>query len=213
MHVVAISNYANSKLKRNLDLALAGLGVILLAPLMGIIALLIWVLMGRPIFFKQARPGLYGKPFQLTKFRTMTEARDDQGHLLPDKQRLTPLGCFLRKTSLDELPELWDVLRGDMSLVGPRPLLTEYLPYYTEREQLRHRILPGITGLAQTSGRNFLPWNQRLELDVQYALNCSLCFDILILVRTFIKVAAQKDVAVVPGSVSDKLTVCRNQKQ
>ena len=209
MHVVAISNYANSKLKRNLDLALAGLGVILLAPLMGIIALLIWVLMGRPIFFKQARPGLYGKPFQLTKFRTMTEARDDQGHLLPDKQRLTPLGCFLRKTSLDELPELWDVLRGDMSLVGPRPLLTEYLPYYTEREQLRHAVRPGITGLAQISGRNYLPWDQRLELDVQYVTKCNLKEDLLILSRTFLKVLTCKDVIATPGTLYENLSTYR----
>jgi lipopolysaccharide/colanic/teichoic acid biosynthesis glycosyltransferase len=180
--------------KRLLDVVVAGLALVPSAPLMAAVALLVRAGLGRPVLFRQVRPGRYGRPFTLLKFRTMTEARDACGVLLPDAQRLTPLGRVLRRASLDELTQLWNVLRGDMSLVGPRPLLTEYLPYYTERERLRHLVRPGITGLAQVSGRNRLPWDRRLEVDVQYVERLSLRLDLHILVRTALKVLRRVDV-------------------
>lgn len=170
--------------KRLLDVVVAGLALVLLAPVLAGLALAIWLSMGRPVFFRQERPGFQGRPFRILKFRTMREARDARGQLLPDGQRLTRLGALLRRTSLDELPELWNVLRGDMSLVGPRPLLMRYLPYFRPRERLRFEVRPGITGLAQVSGRNCLGWDQRLELDAQYVENLSLGQDLRILGRT-----------------------------
>lgn len=174
--------------KRLLDVVGAGLALVLLAPVLAGLALAIWLSMGRPVFFRQERPGFQGRPFRILKFRTMRDVRDARGNLLPDGQRLTRLGAWLRRTSLDELPELWNVLRGDMSLVGPRPLLMRYLPYFRPRERLRFEVRPGITGLAQVSGRNCLGWDQRLELDARYVENLTLGQDLRILGRTILAV-------------------------
>lgn len=187
--------------KRGIDFVCTLVGLLLLTPLLGATALLVRIAIGTPILFRQQRPGLNGKPFNILKFRTMTDATDANGELLPDEERLTPVGRFLRRTSLDEFPELVNVLRGDMSLVGPRPLLTEYLPYYTEREQLRHSVRPGITGLAQISGRNNLSWDERLELDVWYVEHCSLLLDLRILLTTLLSVLSAKNVVSDPRSV------------
>ena len=177
-----------SRAKRILDITLTALALPLLAPLMGAIALAIYVTMGRPITFRQERPGLHGRPFILLKFRTMTDARDAAGNLLPDGERLLPLGRFLRSTSLDELPELLNVLRGEMSLVGPRPLLMRYLDRYTPAQARRHEVKPGITGWAQVNGRNALTWEERFALDVWYVDHWSLGLDLRILVLTAWKV-------------------------
>jgi lipopolysaccharide/colanic/teichoic acid biosynthesis glycosyltransferase len=159
-----------------------------------IISVLIYLNMGRPILFVQQRPGLNGIPFSMFKFRTMRENSSEDDNQNSDEVRLTKLGRFLRSTSLDELPELWLVLKGKMSLVGPRPLLMEYLPYYTERQNKRHMVRPGLTGLAQVNGRNSLPWKDKLEFDVQYVETISFVMDIIILVKTVFKVLQRKDV-------------------
>ena len=174
--------------KRLLDTVVATGGLIVFSPIMAIVALGIALISGRPVLFRQVRPGLNGKPFVLVKFRTMREANGPDGTPLPDSDRLTRLGQFLRRTSLDELPQLWNVLKGEMSLVGPRPLLVEYLPYYNTRQKLRHEVRPGITGLAQIHGRNLLPWEDRLEMDAQYVENQSFLLDLRILARTVLKV-------------------------
>jgi sugar transferase EpsL len=170
--------------KRLLDLTITIPALLLLSPLLLFLALLVKLKLGAPILFRQPRPGLHGKVFLLLKLRTMTEARDAAGQLLPDAQRLTPLGRFLRSMSLDELPELWNVLKGEMSLVGPRPLLTQYLERYTPEQARRHEMKPGITGLAQVSGRNALTWEDRFVLDVYYIDHWSVWLDIRILART-----------------------------
>lgn len=180
--------------KRLLDLAIAALGLLLLSPLMALLALLIRVTLGPPVLFRQQRPGLHGKPFTLVKFRTMTDARDAAGELLPDADRVTRLGRFLRSTSLDELPELWNVLRGEMSLIGPRPLLLRYLERYTPEQARRHQVLPGITGWAQVHGRNTLAWEERLAMDVWYVDHCSLWLDMRILATTFRQVLLREGV-------------------
>lgn len=174
--------------KRLIDVVGAAAGLCLLAPLLLVIALLVRRDLGTPVLFRQVRPGRGGRPFTMYKFRTMRDLRDGQGRPLPDAERLTPLGRLLRRFSLDELPELWNVLRGDMSLVGPRPLLMEYLPRYTPEQARRHDVRPGITGLAQVLGRNALPFSQRLALDVQYVDRFSLWLDIKILWWTLRKV-------------------------
>jgi len=181
-------------IKRLIDLTVASLVLILFAPVMALVALAIRLMMGRPVLFRQVRPGYRTKPFTLYKFRTMREADNNDGALMLDAERLTPVGRFQRKTSLDELPQLWNVLRGDMSLVGPRPLLMQYLPYYTDRERMRHLVRPGITGLAQVSGRNRLPWNERLELDVRYVEQFCLLMDGKIILKTLWKGLKQSDV-------------------
>jgi len=170
--------------KRLFDLTLTIPALILLSPVIGLLAGLVRLKLGNPVLFRQQRPGLHGKPFTLYKFRTMTGARDADGNLLPDADRLTPFGRFLRRTSLDELPELLNVLRGDMSLVGPRPLLMEYLDRYTPEQARRHEVRPGITGWAQINGRNALSWEEKFELDVWYVDNLSLWLDLKILVLT-----------------------------
>ena len=170
--------------KRLFDLALTIPGLVLVSPLLGLLALLVRWRMGRPVLFRQTRPGLHGQPFELCKFRTMTDARDASGRLLPDAERLTRLGRLLRASSLDELPELWNVLRGDMSLVGPRPLLPEYLSRYSPRQARRHEVRPGLTGLAQVSGRNATTWEERFELDVRYVETWSLSGDVKLILRT-----------------------------
>jgi len=178
-------------IKRVLDISGSLAGLIVLSPLLLALSLLVKRTVGRPIFFCQVRAGQDGRPFRLWKFRTMTDAKDSSGRLLPDDQRLTKLGSFLRSYSLDELPQLINVLLGDMSLVGPRPLLLRYVPRYNERQKLRLTVKPGITGLAQVNGRNTLDWSERLELDAVYAERVSLFLDLRILLLTIWKVAAR----------------------
>jgi sugar transferase EpsL len=174
--------------------------LIILSPVIVIVYLLAKIYLGTPVVFLQERPGRNGQPFYLYKFRTMTDQRDILGNLLPDEYRLTPFGRTLRKLSIDEIPQLINVLKGDMSLIGPRPLLMRYYPYFTEREQLRHTVRPGITGLAQVSGRNNLGWNDRLELDVQYVENWSFKLDMEILIKTIIKVIKKDGIIEAPGT-------------
>jgi lipopolysaccharide/colanic/teichoic acid biosynthesis glycosyltransferase len=171
-------------MKRLIDLLLLTIAAPFWAPLIGVIALAVRVQLGSPVFFRQRRPGLHGRIFEMVKFRTMTDARDAQGQLLPDAVRLTPFGRFLRSSSLDELPELWNVLKGEMSLVGPRPLLVQYLDRYSERQARRHEVKPGITGLAQVMGRNALAWEEKFEWDVRYVETRSLALDVKILFLT-----------------------------
>ncbi|HVB36211.1 MAG TPA: sugar transferase [Candidatus Acidoferrales bacterium] len=174
----------NSLAKRSIDLMGSILGLALLSPLMLVIALAILCTMGRPVFFRQRRPGYWGRPFWLVKFRTMSNARDPDRRLLPDDLRLTRLGRILRRTSLDELPELWNVAKGEMSLVGPRPLLMEYMDRYTPEQECRHHVKPGITGWAQINGRNALTWEQKFACDLWYVDHRCLWLDLRILLRT-----------------------------
>lgn len=171
-------------IKRILDVAISAAGLLLLSPVLIITALLVRVKLGSPVIFNQERPGLNGKIFKMYKFRTMTDERDNEGKLLPDEQRLTHFGKILRSTSLDELPELWNILKGDMSLIGPRPLLVKYLPLYNERQSHRHDVRPGITGYAQVHGRNKLDWPERFEMDVYYVEHLSFKLDLSILADT-----------------------------
>lgn len=173
--------------KHLFDLIVSILVLLLLSPVLGFLALLVRFRLGSPVLFRQQRPGLHGKPFTLIKFRTMTDARDAHGNLLPDAERLPKFGQFLRSTSLDELPELWNVLKGDMSLVGPRPLLMQYLPLYTPEQMRRHEIRPGITGWAQVNGRNALSWEEKFTLDVWYVDNHTLKLDLKIIFMTLHK--------------------------
>lgn len=181
--------------KRVVDVTGATTGLIATLPLMAVIALLIRSTMGAPILFRQRRPGLYGRPFTLVKFRTMSEDRLPSGELCPEEMRLTRLGKFLRRTSLDELPQLWNVLRGEISLVGPRPLLMQYLDRYSEEQMRRHDVKPGITGWAQINGRNTLSWEQKFSLDVWYVDNWSIMLDFRILVITIVRVLSGKGVS------------------
>jgi len=181
--------------KRFFDIVGAGLGLIALSLFLLITAIAVWVCMGRPVLFKQMRPGLNGRPFYMYKFRTMTAEKDEQGNLLPDEQRLTSLGRFLRSTSLDELPELFNVLKGDMSLVGPRPLLMQYLQRYTPEQARRHEVKPGITGWAQVNGRNAITWEEKFALDVWYVDNWSLLLDLKILAMTVVKVFRREGIS------------------
>jgi len=188
-------------MKRPADLVIAGCGMILLSPVIGLLSLLVRVFLGSPVLFRQTRPGLGGEPFELVKFRTMTDRCDQNGDLLPDAERLTSFGSFLRSTSLDELPELWNVLRGDMSLVGPRPLLVEYLPRYSSWQIRRHEVLPGVTGLAQVKGRNSLSWEEKFDLDVWYVDNRSARLDMTVLWWTIGSVFKRRGV-VAPNSAT-----------
>jgi len=182
-------------LKRILDVIVAGVGLIVVSPVMAVTALLIWRKMGSPVLFRQQRPGLHAKPFTLLKFRTMTFATNEKGTPLPDEQRLTPLGKFLRSTSLDEIPQLFNVLKGEMSLVGPRPLLMEYLSQYTPEQARRHEVKPGITGWAQVSGRNALSWEEKFGLDTWYVDNWSNGLDMRILWRTIVAVIKREGIS------------------
>lgn len=175
-------------MKRSFDFIISLLGLLILSPLIGITALLIREKIGSPVLFKQQRPGLNGKPFNVYKFRSMTDGRDEAGELLPDDIRLTSFGKVIRKFSLDELPQLWNVLKGDMSFVGPRPLLMEYWPLYNDRQARRHEVRPGITGWAQVNGRNAISWEEKFELDVWYVENRSFWLDVKILFMTVAKV-------------------------
>ncbi|WP_456407938.1 sugar transferase [Caldithrix abyssi] len=186
-----------------LDFTLSLTAFILISPVLLLLSIVLLVQMGRPIFFVQTRPGYRGKPFRLIKFRTMKNEVDKQGNLLPDEKRLTRFGQFLRSTSLDELPELFNVLKGDMSLVGPRPLLMEYLPLYSKEQARRHEVKPGITGWAQVNGRNALTWQEKFKLDVWYVDHVSFFLDIKILFLTMIKVLKREGIQY-PGQATMK---------
>jgi lipopolysaccharide/colanic/teichoic acid biosynthesis glycosyltransferase len=181
-----VSRFYRGYGKRAVDCCVSSLALVLLSPLLIIISIMVRSRLGSPVLFRQPRPGLNGRTFVILKFRTMTDTRDRNGELLPNALRVTRIGRILRASSLDELPGLWNVLRGDMSLVGPRPLLCEYLPYYSAQQRRRHSVRPGITGLAQVSGRNHTTWEQRLAQDVLYVDNCTLWLDCKIIARTLI---------------------------
>jgi len=182
-------------LKRVLDVGTAFCGLVLLSPFLLAVAVFLMISMGPPVFFRQTRPGKQARPFELIKFRTMSNRRDAAGNLLPDAERLTSLGRFLRATSLDELPQLWNVLRGDVSLVGPRPLLMDYLPRYSAEQARRHEVMPGITGWAQVNGRNALTWEEKFKLDVWYVDHWSLRLDIKILWLTVVQVIRRQGIS------------------
>lgn len=194
-----------SVIKRLFDIVLSGAALLMLSPVFLIVAVLVRMRLGSPVIFHQERPGYGERIFTLCKFRTMTDEKDENGELLPDCQRLTAFGSFLRRTSLDELPELWNIFKGDMSIIGPRPLLVGYLPYYTERERLRHTVRPGLTGLAQVSGRNFIAWDDRLAKDVEYVEHLTFLTDLNILWKTVMVVLKKEDVAVETDSVEGYL--------
>jgi sugar transferase EpsL len=196
-------------LKRGLDLCLGAAALALLSPLLTALALVVAVKMGRPVLFRQVRPGLGGRPFMMLKFRTMTDQRDARGNLLTDEQRLRSFGRWLRNTSLDELPELINVLKGEMSLVGPRPLLMEYLPLYTPAQARRHDVPPGITGWAQVNGRNTLDWDDKLALDAWYVEHCSLKLDLKILLLTCLKVVKAEGISQAGHATAPKFTGTR----
>lgn len=203
--------------KRILDFILSLIAIIILSPVFLIVAILVKIKLGSPVIFKQERPGKDEKIFTLYKFRTMTDKKDENGNLLPDSERLTKFGKTLRSTSLDELPELFNILKGDMAIVGPRPLLVKYLPYYTKEERHRHDVRPGLTGLAQVSGRNLLKWDQKLEKDIKYVNNYSFMYDIKILKETLRKVIKREDIVSsevinVNGYVIRPLDVERSEK-
>ncbi len=180
-------------IKRALDFLLSLCGIIVLSPILLVLCILVRVKLGSPVLFRQERPGRNEKIFTLCKFRTMTDEKDENGHLLPDAVRLTKFGRFLRGTSLDELPELFNILKGDMSIIGPRPLLVSYLPYYSEREKLRHSVRPGLTGLAQVSGRNYIDWDRRLARDVEYVEHLTFGMDVKVLWMTVKTVLGHTD--------------------
>lgn len=186
--------------KRGIDFLIALVALVCISPVLAVVT--IWLHFankGAGAFFLQERPGLHGKIFKIIKYKTMTDERDAEGNLLPDKDRLTAVGKFVRKTSIDELPQLINVLKGDMALIGPRPLLPEYLPYYTERERLRHTVRPGISGWAQVNGRNHVLWEERFEYDAYYAEHLSFAMDIRIIIMTFKKVIQRKDIEASPN--------------
>lgn len=193
-------------IKRLFDVLVSALALVLLALPMLVIALFIWRNMGAPVIFSQVRPGLNGRPFRMIKFRTMRNARDAQGRDLPDAERLTALGQFLRKTSLDELPELWNVLKGEMSLVGPRPLLMEYLPLYSPEQARRHEARPGVTGWAQVNGRNAISWEEKFRLDVWYVDHQSFVLDIKILWMTVQKVFKREGISAAGEATMSRFT-------
>lgn len=184
-------------LKRPIDIILSLIAIVILSPVLIIVGVLVWVKLGSPVLFKQKRPGLSEKIFTMYKFRTMTDEKGENGDLLPDSVRLTKFGKKLRSTSLDELPELFNILKGDMSIVGPRPLLERYLPYYTDTEKLRHTIRPGLSGLAQIKGRNNLDWDSRLGFDVEYVRNITFLSDMNIILKTFMKAIKREDITIV----------------
>lgn len=193
-------------MKRLLDVCLALTALLLLAPLLTLVAVLVARRLGSPVLFRQQRPGLHGRPFVMIKFRTMRDAIDGKGQPLPDAERLTPFGLWLRSTSLDELPELWNVLKGDMSLVGPRPLLMEYLPRYSAEQARRHEVRPGVTGWAQVNGRNAISWEDKFRLDVWYVEHQSLWLDLRILWLTVRRVMQRDGIAQHGQLTAEKFT-------
>lgn len=197
-------------IKRLFDITAATIALMLLSPVYAITAYKVSKNLGSPVLFRQTRPGLNGKPFEMIKFRTMKDGVDANGNLLPDSERLTPFGQMLRNTSLDELPGLWNVLKGDMSLVGPRPLLMEYLPLYNEAQSRRHNLRPGITGYAQVNGRNAIGWDKKFELDTWYVDNQSLWLDIKILFKTVKKVIIKDGISADGEATMSKFTGSKN---
>lgn len=193
-------------MKRCFDVLVAAMALLLLAVPLVVLALLVRIKLGKPVLFAQVRPGMHGKPFLMVKFRTMTDASGPDGTLLPDAERLTSFGRFLRATSLDELPELWNVLKGDMSLVGPRPLLMEYLPLYSAEQARRHDVRPGVTGWAQVNGRNALSWEEKFALDVWYVDHQSFALDIKILWRTARKVLVREGISAAGEATMSRFT-------
>ena len=193
-------------LKRLLDIIIATTALILLSPLYAFVAYKVKKNLGSPVLFRQVRPGLHGKPFEMIKFRTMKDAVDAQGNPLPDSERLTAFGKMLRSTSLDEMPELWNVIKGDMSVVGPRPLLTEYLPLYTAEQAKRHHVRPGMTGHAQVNGRNAIGWEEKFKLDTWYVENQSTLLDFKIMFKTVHKVLAKDDISAEGEATMTKFT-------
>jgi lipopolysaccharide/colanic/teichoic acid biosynthesis glycosyltransferase len=191
----------SSALKRAFDIAVSASALIILAPVLSAVGLMVRLRMGPPALFRQVRPGLNGRPFELVKFRTMQDAIGDDGSPMPDAERLTQFGRWLRATSLDELPELWNVLRGEMSLVGPRPLLMDYLPLYTPEQSRRHEVRPGITGWAQVNGRNAISWERKFELDVWYVDRHSLWLDLKIILITLGRIMKREGISA-PGSAT-----------
>ena len=193
-------------LKRVLDIAIASTALVLLSPVYALVAYKVKKNLGSPVLFRQTRPGLHGKPFEMIKFRTMKDAMDAQGNPLPDSERLSPFGKMLRATSLDEMPELWNVIKGDMSIVGPRPLLMEYLPLYNAEQAKRHDVRPGITGHAQVNGRNAISWEKKFELDTWYVEHQSLWLDFKIMLKTIQKVIAKDDISAEGEATMSKFT-------
>ncbi len=202
-------------LKRALDILLSLAGIILLSPVLLIIALMVRIKLGSPVLFSQERPGKDEKIFRMYKFRTMTDRTDEQGELLPDEQRLTRFGKRLRATSLDELPELWNILKGDMSVIGPRPLLVRYLPYYHTHERRRSEVRPGITGLAQVNGRNSSTWEERFAHDIKYVEHISFQGDLKIFIATIFAIISKKDILVGSEHVIQDLDIerCKDEKE
>ena len=200
-------------LKRLLDIVIASSALVLLSPVYALVAYKVKKNLGSPVLFRQLRPGLYGKLFEMVKFRTMKDALDAEGNPLPDSQRLTPFGKMLRATSLDEMPELWNVIKGDMSIVGPRPLLMEYLPLYNSEQAKRHNVRPGITGYAQVNGRNAISWEKKFELDTWYVENQSLWLDFKIMLKTIKKVLAKDDISAEGEATMSKFTGTPEQKK
>jgi len=182
-------------IKRVFDISFAGVCLLVLSPVFLLVAVLVRLSIGRPIFYQQTRPGLWGEPFKIIKFRSMLEAFDQNGDLLPNDQRMTPFGRFLRSFSLDELPELWNIIKGDMSFVGPRPLLMEYLPLYSDNQRRRHEVPPGLTGWSQVNGRNAICWDEKFELDVWYVDNASFLLDLKIIAMTALKVIRREGIS------------------
>ncbi|SCZ81391.1 sugar transferase [Acidaminobacter hydrogenoformans] len=198
-------------LKRPMDFILSLIAIIVLSPVLIIVGVLVGFKLGSPVLFKQKRPGLNEKIFTMYKFRTMTDEKGENGELLPDSVRLTKFGRILRSTSIDELPELFNILKGDMSIVGPRPLLERYLPYYTDTEKLRHTVRPGLSGLAQINGRNNLNWDSRLGLDVEYIQDITFSLDLKIILKTFYKAIKREDITVVDQATLKDLHVERSE--
>lgn len=200
-------------LKRLLDIIIASIALILLSPLYFYVAHKVKKNLGSPVLFRQVRPGLHGKPFEMIKFRTMKDAVDEQGNPLPDSERLTPFGQMLRSTSLDEMPELWNVIKGDMSIVGPRPLLMEYLPLYNKEQAKRHDVRPGMTGHAQVNGRNAISWEEKFKLDTWYVENQSIWLDFKIMLKTVKKVIAKDDINEAGEATMTKFTGSASDNQ
>ena len=205
-------NFYDRYIKRLLDIVLSGCALLVLWPVLLILAVLVRTKLGSPVIFCQERPGRNEKIFKLYKFRSMTDQRDADGNLLPDDVRLTKFGKLLRSTSLDELPELWNIFRGDMSIVGPRPLLVSYLPYYTKEERHRHDVRPGLTGLAQVNGRNNLTWEQKFAYDLDYIANISFIGDIKIIFQTALKVVKRSDIQVDTSFAEGNLAQIRSSQ-
>ena len=193
-------------LKRFLDIIIASIALMLLSPLYAFVAYKVKKNLGSPVLFRQVRPGLHGRPFEMIKFRTMKDAIDANGQLLPDSERLTPFGRMLRSSSLDEMPELWNVIKGDMSIVGPRPLLMEYLPLYNEEQAKRHQVRPGMTGYAQVNGRNAISWDEKFKLDTWSVENQSIWLDFKIMLKTVKKVLAKDDISAEGEATMSKFT-------